>query len=132
MSATRTSDRFASAFGASIAAASLGFAIGMFGLLGFLVFTAYLPFMLMTAGSGTALAAWLLTRYMERRAAGAATRGELWRVALLIVLPPALLNIVPTLFILRFVLVPMDIRPLVFDDARLSCLLAALWGALGM
>jgi hypothetical protein len=130
MIAATRSERAAGAFAVSMFAASLGFGIGMFGILGFLVFQAYLPFMLFTAGPGAALLAWGMTVHMEKRAPRAASRSELWRVALLIVLPPALLNGAVALKLME--LIPSEVRPLIMTDVPLAYLLASLWGALGL
>ena len=130
MVASRRSDRIAGATAVSMFAAALGFSIGNFGPLGFLVFMAYLPFMAFTAGPGTALIVWGLDAYMEKRALSATSRGELWCVGLLLVLPPAALNAAGALKLMG--LLPAEFAPLLASLDPLPILLATGWGALGL
>jgi len=130
MIAATRSERAAGAFAVSMFAASIGFGIGLAGPLGFVIFPAFLPFMMLFAGPGAALGAWILAVSMEPRAATAATRGELWRVGLLIGLPIGVLNVFPAyeLLVLSH-LGDRETEPLV---KPLPYLLGALWGGLGL
>jgi hypothetical protein len=130
MIAATRSERAAGAFAISMFAASLGFGIGLAGPLGFLIFPMFLVFMVLFAGPGAALGAWILAVYMEPRAATAATRGELWRVGLLIGLPIGLLNVAPAYGLL--VLSHLGIRDMDIGVRPLPYLLGALWGGLGL
>jgi len=130
MIAATRSERAAGAFAVSMFAASLGFGIGLGGPLGFLIFPAFLPFMMLFAGPGAALIAFSLTAYMEKRAPAAAGRGELWRVALLIAMPLALLNLAPALGLLA--LSHLGGTQVEVREVPLAYLLGALWGGLGL